>query len=264
MWTETWGAIDITTENSGSYTIQKWDTLWVIAKKSGISLEELMKWNSIKNPNMIRVGEKLQINSPEKIAPVNTDSIAFGQQRALWYAWRNDVDPAWTIDILNDELARLFPGMTIPTPKASSSFVTPEPINFGTRIQRNTETLIRFPYTADDFYSERNPVRLWVVHAELMNYATRGGTIEKLSPEIRKTLIEAISRVSATYDGGVNEINRPNISLANDALIRNPENVELVQLSWGDIQFRLKSDPTLHTFGYNSAQGIYGLKNIRS
>ncbi len=43
------------------YQVQPGDTLESIAKKSGVSLEQLSRWNNIQDPNMIQVGSKLTI-----------------------------------------------------------------------------------------------------------------------------------------------------------------------------------------------------------
>ena len=52
------------------YTIKKGDTLSAIAKKYGISLQELLKANpQIKNPNLIKVGEVIRIPGKEEIDP---------------------------------------------------------------------------------------------------------------------------------------------------------------------------------------------------
>lgn len=44
-----------------AYTVKKGDTLGAIAKQFNISLEELIKLNNIKNPNLIRSGQQLDI-----------------------------------------------------------------------------------------------------------------------------------------------------------------------------------------------------------
>ncbi|WDV45351.1 5'-nucleotidase C-terminal domain-containing protein [Clostridiaceae bacterium M8S5] len=47
--------------NPNSYTVEKGDRLWKIAKKFGLKWEELAKYNELKNANMIIVGQKLLI-----------------------------------------------------------------------------------------------------------------------------------------------------------------------------------------------------------
>ena len=43
------------------YQVQPGDTLESIAKKSGVSVEQLSRWNNIQDPNMLQVGSKLTI-----------------------------------------------------------------------------------------------------------------------------------------------------------------------------------------------------------
>ena len=43
------------------YQVQPGDTLVAIAKKSGVSMEQLSRWNNIQDPNMLQVGSKLTI-----------------------------------------------------------------------------------------------------------------------------------------------------------------------------------------------------------
>lgn len=48
-------------EQAVIYTIKRGDTLWGISRKFGTTVENLVKLNSVKNPNLIYVGEKLII-----------------------------------------------------------------------------------------------------------------------------------------------------------------------------------------------------------
>lgn len=43
------------------YTVKKGDTLTSIAKKYKTTVKQLVVWNNIKNPNLIRVGQKLRV-----------------------------------------------------------------------------------------------------------------------------------------------------------------------------------------------------------
>ena len=43
------------------YTVKKGDTLTKIAKKYKTTVKQLCKWNNIKNPNVIKVGQKLRV-----------------------------------------------------------------------------------------------------------------------------------------------------------------------------------------------------------
>ncbi|MGB9866409.1 MAG: LysM peptidoglycan-binding domain-containing protein [Bacillota bacterium] len=43
------------------YRVEKGDTLWKIARKYGVSVENIVRWNKVPNPNRILVGELLLI-----------------------------------------------------------------------------------------------------------------------------------------------------------------------------------------------------------
>ena len=43
------------------YVVQPGDTLGAIAKKYNVTIEQLMKWNNITNPDIIAVGQRLVI-----------------------------------------------------------------------------------------------------------------------------------------------------------------------------------------------------------
>lgn len=43
------------------YVVKKGDNLTKIAKKYKTTVKQLVKWNSIKNPNLIKVGQKLRV-----------------------------------------------------------------------------------------------------------------------------------------------------------------------------------------------------------
>ena len=43
------------------YQVQAGETLESIAKKSGVPVEKLIRWNNIQDPNVIPVGTKLTI-----------------------------------------------------------------------------------------------------------------------------------------------------------------------------------------------------------
>jgi GH25 family lysozyme M1 (1,4-beta-N-acetylmuramidase) len=48
-------------KDSYSYTVQPGDTLWGISKKFGISIDDLVHWNDIKDRNLILVGQVLRL-----------------------------------------------------------------------------------------------------------------------------------------------------------------------------------------------------------
>ena len=49
------------TQNSTYYTIKRGDTLWAIANRYGVTIQNLVSWNGIRNPNLIYAGNTLVI-----------------------------------------------------------------------------------------------------------------------------------------------------------------------------------------------------------
>lgn len=43
------------------YQVQPGDTLETIAKKSGVTVEQLVRWNNIQDPNVVPAGTTLKI-----------------------------------------------------------------------------------------------------------------------------------------------------------------------------------------------------------
>ena len=44
-----------------TYTIQAGDTLSAVAKKFNVTVDQLARWNDIKNPNIITVGQQIKV-----------------------------------------------------------------------------------------------------------------------------------------------------------------------------------------------------------
>ena len=56
------------------YEVQKGDTLWDIAKKHGMSLDDLIKANAdIKDPNRINIGQRINLPQAAPVAPMSRD-----------------------------------------------------------------------------------------------------------------------------------------------------------------------------------------------
>lgn len=47
--------------NSVEYRVKSGDNLGAIAKKYGVTVSQLIKWNNIKNPNALRIGQRIEI-----------------------------------------------------------------------------------------------------------------------------------------------------------------------------------------------------------
>lgn len=61
------GATDART---GLYTVKKGDTLYSISLDNGQDYKDVASWNSLENPNLIKVGQQLRVTPPENGAPV--------------------------------------------------------------------------------------------------------------------------------------------------------------------------------------------------
>ena len=59
---------DIGSAVAGIYTVKGGDTLGAIASKFRVTVADLTRWNGIKNPNVISVGQKLRITAPTSSA----------------------------------------------------------------------------------------------------------------------------------------------------------------------------------------------------
>ena len=55
----------VTVTAAKKYTVKKGDSLGAVARKHGVSVSDLMKWNGIKNPKAVRAGQVLKIKSAE-------------------------------------------------------------------------------------------------------------------------------------------------------------------------------------------------------
>ena len=56
-------------EAGESYTIKTGDTLWAIANDHGVTIEDLLSWNRIPNPNMIFPGNTLIVRQGTRNTP---------------------------------------------------------------------------------------------------------------------------------------------------------------------------------------------------
>ncbi|MCD6104463.1 MAG: 5'-nucleotidase, lipoprotein e(P4) family [Thermosipho sp. (in: Bacteria)] len=63
------------------YIVQKGDTLSKIAKENGVTVEELVKYNNLENPDLIIVGQKLRLTPPYTQKDLNEQLV----MATLWY-----------------------------------------------------------------------------------------------------------------------------------------------------------------------------------
>src|SRR5690606_10558381 len=67
------GSSDKTTAKTTTYTVKKGDTLWGIAQKYKTTVNELVRLNKIKNPNLIHPGQKLKVPGEAPSKPKVTE-----------------------------------------------------------------------------------------------------------------------------------------------------------------------------------------------
>jgi uncharacterized YkwD family protein/spore coat assembly protein SafA len=92
--------ITIPSTKAVTYTIQKGDTMWGIAKRFEISYSELLKANTnITNPSMIYVGQKITIP--------DTGSLAAYEQQVFYLVNKERAARGLTLLTYNTELARM-------------------------------------------------------------------------------------------------------------------------------------------------------------
>ncbi|WP_155756857.1 LysM peptidoglycan-binding domain-containing protein, partial [Enterococcus mundtii] len=58
-------------QGSGTYTVKAGESVWSVANKNGISMNQLIEWNNIKN-NFIYPGQKLIVKGGSTAAPTST------------------------------------------------------------------------------------------------------------------------------------------------------------------------------------------------
>ena len=66
--------ISVQGEQPGYYTVQPGDTLYGIAQKYGVSVQDLQTWNNISDPRTLKVGQTL------KVSPGQDTSISASSQ----------------------------------------------------------------------------------------------------------------------------------------------------------------------------------------
>lgn len=82
------------------YTVRPGDTLWSIARSLGIRLDQLLRQNTLADPDFIRPGERLTVPAPPAQGPP-TPPISFAQARAILVqaAHRHGLNPAFVLAV---------------------------------------------------------------------------------------------------------------------------------------------------------------------
>ena len=60
------------TDSRPTYTVKRGDTLYQIALDHGLDYKELAAWNTLENPNLIRVGQVLRVAAPGDASAAGT------------------------------------------------------------------------------------------------------------------------------------------------------------------------------------------------
>jgi len=63
-------AAGVVAASANHYTVKKGDTLYSIALDHGQDYRDIAGWNSLDNPNVIKVGQQLRVSPPDEGAPV--------------------------------------------------------------------------------------------------------------------------------------------------------------------------------------------------
>ncbi len=120
-----------------TYTVQEGDTLANIASSLDVRIDDLITLNGIQNPDLLRVGQVLQIPQPEPIRPPNVTSADDDEDDAA----AAQSDPANDAD---DDAETLSPPVELPTQAIAAA--TP------TRVSH-----LQFPQPSSDVTTDRIP-----------------------------------------------------------------------------------------------------------
>lgn len=78
-------AVMMVVQPAQAYTVQPGDTLWSIARRNGVTVQELARANGLADPNTIFTGEHLTIpGSPPALSPLQTTTYTVRSGDSLW------------------------------------------------------------------------------------------------------------------------------------------------------------------------------------
>ncbi|MEH6896341.1 N-acetylmuramoyl-L-alanine amidase [Bacillus velezensis] len=76
------------TKPGATYTVKKGDTLSEIAQETGVSMSNLQKWNNIKDPNKIKVGQVLKLTGSSSSSKPSSSGKKYVYLPASANSWR--------------------------------------------------------------------------------------------------------------------------------------------------------------------------------
>ncbi|MEC2423281.1 N-acetylmuramoyl-L-alanine amidase [Bacillus velezensis] len=76
------------TKPGATYTVKKGDTLSEIAQETGVSMANLQKWNNIKDPNKIKVGQVLKLTGSSSSSKPSSSGKKYVYLPASADSWR--------------------------------------------------------------------------------------------------------------------------------------------------------------------------------
>ncbi|MFV4883366.1 N-acetylmuramoyl-L-alanine amidase [Bacillus velezensis] len=76
------------TKPGATYTVKKGDTLSEIAQETGLSMSNLQKWNNIKDPNKIKVGQVLKLTGSSSSSKPSSSGKKYVYLPASANSWR--------------------------------------------------------------------------------------------------------------------------------------------------------------------------------
>ncbi|WEZ14193.1 N-acetylmuramoyl-L-alanine amidase [Bacillus subtilis] len=76
------------TKPGATYTVKKGDTLSEIAQETGVSMANLQKWNNIKDPNKIKVGQVLKLTGASSSSKPSSSGKKYVYLPAPANSWR--------------------------------------------------------------------------------------------------------------------------------------------------------------------------------
>ena len=109
----------------GYYTVKKGDTLWAIAGKTGITVNDLKTINNLKT-NTLQIGQILKLNNSNSVENISTDELRYSVKKgdSLWLIankYNTTVDKIKSANNLSSNLLQIGQILIIPS---SANYIT--------------------------------------------------------------------------------------------------------------------------------------------